>query len=166
MKKLILTFLCACIYSTNAASIPPGLIIDDTLPIDDGGENLPIIPMTCDAVGSSCTNCIINSFVCDTASGYYGTAKCTGTDFSTCAGCAKCPANATCASGKIVCNAGYYLAGTACLSCQDAFNNSAATSAAGATAITGCYLPASTTGTDSNGNSFSVEERDCYYKSY
>ena len=76
--------------------------------------------------------------------------------------CVACPANATCSGGTALfsCNAGYYRNGTSCSRCPSS-GGVYGTSAAGSTKITDCYLPASTTGSDSTGT-FTYTS-NCYY---
>lgn len=102
---------------------------------------------------------------CDLASttyrcsaGYYGTA------ISATSGCRACPSNATCVGGNsstFVCKAGYYKAGTQCISCAIGTNEPTATSAAGATSVSACYIPSDTNKSDNSGNFTYID--DCYY---
>lgn len=110
----------------------------------------------CTPVNESCSACPV-TYSCN--SGYYGTAV------SASFGCTACPAFATCAGGNgstFSCNAGYFKDGAGCASCATATGNNSATSAAGAAAITDCYLPKGTTGSDSTG-SYAIDAGDCYY---
>ncbi len=109
---------------------------------------------TCTATSMSCS-CEIDSsratYKCE--AGYYGNPT------SIFSQCHECPSNATCPldnNKTFKCNAGYYASGSSCVKCP-----TPGTSAAGATSVTKCYVPANTEYTDTSGKySFSST---CYY---
>jgi len=108
----------------------------------------------CTPTGTSCSAC--TTYRC--ASGYYGTAT-SGTS-----GCTICPSNATCAGGNgsiFVCAKGYYKDGGLCSRCPTSGGVYGTTAAAGATAVTECYLPANTPITDATGTY--IFTGNCYY---
>lgn len=140
----------------------------------------------CTPSGSSCLSCPTIYFC---AVGYYGTATSSYTGCvacpanATCSGeavnpstftcnsgyykssstaCSPCPSNATCTTGSVVCNAGYYYNGSSCVSCTSATGNSNATSNSGSTSITGCYLSAGKTGSNTKG-SYIIDTGTCNY---
>lgn len=95
-----------------------------------------------------CNRSVRTTYAC--ASGYYGTA--TGST----SGCTACPDNATCAGGNsstFMCAAGYYKnsSGDGCSACPPDELTGKQTSAAGASAVTDCYVPATATWTDDKG---------------
>ena len=84
---------------------------------------------------------------CSCSANYYGNA-------SLGSACSDCPVNANCAGGNnstFSCIAGYYNNGSGCANCATATGNLEATSAAGSTSITNCYLPTSYRETDETG---------------
>ncbi|MBN1281481.1 MAG: hypothetical protein JW985_00740 [Alphaproteobacteria bacterium] len=95
--------------------------------------------------------CTTGTIVCN--SGYYLSSSTT---------CSPCPSNATCTTGSVVCNAGYYYNGSNCVSCVLATGNSNATSSSGSTSITGCYLSAGKTGSNTKG-SYIIDTGTCNY---
>lgn len=102
--------------------------------------------------------CVDGTTTYTCGSGYYGTAK------SETTGCTACPSNAACDGGNgstFVCDAGYYKNGTVCTQCATATGHNSATSAAGSTAITDCYLPTLTSFSDSTGSG--RYRGACYY---
>ncbi|MCM1294380.1 MAG: hypothetical protein NC311_02360 [Muribaculaceae bacterium] len=138
--------MCSAVSTTNNAGI---------VGVQSAGQVKGIFPSGGGLV--TCT-CSPGSVTYKCASGYYGTAT------SARAGCTVCPSNATCGGGNgstFSCNAGYYKNGTACTKCSTATGHNSATSAAGVTAITGCYIPSGTTFSDSTGSGKYTS--NCYY---
>lgn len=76
--------------------------------------------------------------------------------------CSACPSNATCdGTTNIVCAKGYY--GTSsCSECPSAGGTPGTTKAAGAKAVTECYIPKGGTFYDESGHG-TFDGGDCYY---
>ncbi len=107
----------------------------------------------CKSNCTGCTNCTSDTTWSSAGTGYEK--KVTRT----------CSCNTCKATTAYRCTAGYYgssINGTSgCTSCKIATSNSNATSAAGSTAITSCYIPSGTSMTDDVGTCKFVD--DCYY---
>lgn len=91
-------------------------------------------------------------------------AECKKGEYGTAPNCKDCPSNANCPGGNgstFYCNKGYYKNDSTCSRCPSSGGVYGTTSGTGATAITQCYLPVGTTGSDSTG-SFTYTG-NCYY---
>lgn len=91
-------------------------------------------------------------------------AKCAAGEYGTAPNCKTCPSNANCPGGNgstFYCNVGYYKYGSTCSRCPSSGGVYGTTASSGATAITACYLPSGTTGSDETG-SFTYTS-NCYY---
>lgn len=77
--------------------------------------------------------------------------------------CTKCPTNASCSTGSVQCNKGYYKASAlSCAQCPSTGTSAyATTSGPGATSSAACYVPAKTSFIDGTGNG--THTGDSYY---
>ncbi|MCM1294614.1 MAG: hypothetical protein NC311_03570 [Muribaculaceae bacterium] len=160
MKKLLIYISIGTLYCTNAyclstPSTCPGDSIE-TETITGGKRTITICSQTMpNCSNTKCMCCIKSPIVkCTCDNGYYE-----GTDLLDMCTCEKCPvANSTCTSAtSFKCNANYYKNGNTCSPCPQSGK-----SATGSTAITSCYLPSGTTGSDTTGTY--KYTADCYYQ--